>query len=78
MKLLSTGNPKLLKGEKKGYMSFVESQREQGKLRSVIKAILKASAGRKHTDSIPLEVVVSSTGHMIITPDELDTECTNH
>jgi hypothetical protein len=38
----------------KGYMSFIESQREQGKLRSVIKAILGANAGGKHTDSIPL------------------------
>jgi hypothetical protein len=62
----------------KGNMSFVESQREQGKLRSVIKAILGANAGRKHTDNIPLEVVASSTGHMIIAPDELHAECTNH
>ena len=30
----------------KEYMSFLESQREQGKLRSVIKAILGANAGR--------------------------------
>jgi hypothetical protein len=40
--------------------------------------ILGANAGRKHTDNIPLEVVASSTGHMITTPDELHTERTNH
>ena len=62
----------------KGYMSFIESQREQGKLRSVIRAILGANAGRKHTDSIPLEVVASSDGKIITTPAELHKECTNH
>jgi hypothetical protein len=62
----------------KGYMSFVESQREQGKLRTVIKAILGANAGRKHTDSIPLEVAVSSEGDVITTPEELHKECTKH
>jgi hypothetical protein len=62
----------------KGYMSFIESQREQGRLRSVIKSILGANAGKRHTDSIPLEVAMTSTGRVITDPAELHKECTKH
>ena len=62
----------------KGYMSYIESQREQGKLRSVIKAILGVHAGRKHQDGLPLEVVTSSSGEVITNPATLHAECTRH
>jgi len=62
----------------KGYMGFIESQREQGKLRSVIKAILGVHAGRKHQDGLILEMVTTSSGNVITNPATLHAECTSH
>jgi hypothetical protein len=62
----------------KGYMGFIESLREQGKFRSVIKAILRVHAGRKHQDGLTLEMVTTNSGGVITNPVTLHAECTSH
>ena len=39
----------------KGYMSFIETMRERGRLKVVIKAMLGANAGRRHQDGLKLD-----------------------
>ena len=55
----------------KGYSSWVESMREQGKIGRVIKATLGAHAGRRHQDGLTIEAIEAASGKIQGDPKEI-------
>jgi len=77
---------KLLHGRKrmdmrkasKGYSSWVESMREQGKAGRVIKATLGVHAGRRHQDGLTVDAIESPAGKIQGDPKEIHELSTAH
>ena len=51
--------------------AWLEQMAEQGKSGKIIKAVLKAQAGRKHRDGLNLDVVKDGTGKQFVTPESV-------
>ena len=62
----------------KGYMSFIESNREKGRLKAVVKAILGSHAGRRHQDGLLMDSVTNDTGKVIGDPENVHSLWTSH
>ena len=62
----------------KGYMSFIESNREKGRLKQVIKAILGSHAGRRHQDGLCMDSVRRNNGEVIGDPAQVHALWTDH
>ena len=53
----------------KGFMSFIEANREKGRLKPIVKAILGTHAGRKHQDGLTMDTVTTDDGDIIGDPE---------
>jgi hypothetical protein len=53
----------------KGFMSFIEANREKGRLKPIVKAILGTHAGRKHQDGLTMDTVTTDDGETIGDPE---------
>ena len=54
----------------KGYMSFIEANRENNRLKKVVKAILGSHAGRRHQDGLQMDSVTTAGGQVLGDPEK--------
>ena len=59
-------------------MSFIETMRERGRLKVVIKAMLGANAGRRHQDGLKLDNVTLASGEILGDPAMIHEKNTEH
>jgi len=62
----------------KGYMSFIESNREMGRLKEIIKAILGSHAGRQHQDGLSMDLFKGNNDEVIGDPEKEHEVWTDH
>ena len=62
----------------KVFMSYIEAQREKGRLGAVIKATLGVHAGRRHQDGITMDNVTLDNGAILTDPKSLHNANTDH
>ncbi len=62
----------------KGYMSFIESNREKGRLKPIVKAILGSHAGRRHQDGLVMDTITQDDGEVIGDPARIHSIWTEH
>ena len=62
----------------KGYMAFIESHREKGRLKEILKAILGSHAGRRHQDGLDMSVVTNTSGDVVGDPKTIHEVWTDH
>ena len=61
-----------------GFMSYIESQREKGRLGAVIKATLGAHAGRRHQDGLVMDNITLDGGVILTDPLSIHSANTTH
>ena len=62
----------------KARTKWLEGLQEKGKARQIIKQVLKANAGRKHTTGLNLDTVRDTNGRIYVTPQSVHRTSTDH
>ena len=62
----------------KGFMSYIEANREKGRLKPIVKAVLGSHAGRKHQDGLQMDSVTTDSGKVIGDPAAVHSMWTKH
>ena len=55
-----------------------EHMRQIGKMKTVLRSILGVLGGRKHVETLNLDVIKNSAGDIAVTPDDVHCMVTDH
>jgi len=62
----------------RGYMSYIEANRENGRLKTVVTAIMGSHVGRQHQDGLQMDSVTTDSRTVVGDPEQVHSLWTRH